>query len=196
MDTTPPPGSTGPDTAPRASITLRRATARDAAAFARINGHPDVQPNLMQLPYGAEERWTQVLADNLLPGRTDFVLVAERDGQVVCSAGLHPAGTQLRRRHVMSLGISVAPEAHGQGVGRALMAALCDYADDWGQVLRTELTVFADNARAIALYRRFGFEHEGTHRGYALRAGRYVDAWSMARLHPSPPQIAPGPALT
>lgn len=171
-------------------LTLRRATAQDGAAVARINSHPEVQPNLMQLPYGVEERWKQILGENLLPGRTDFVLVAERGGEVVGCGGLHPAGGQLRRRHAMVLGISVAPEAFGQGVGRTLMAAVCDYADHWGQVLRIELTVFADNARAIALYRRFGFEHEGTHRGYALRAGRYVDAWSMARLHPHPPVIA------
>jgi len=32
--------------------------------------------------------------------------------------------------------------------------------------------------------------HEGTHRGYALRHGRYVDVHSMARLHPNPPAIA------
>ena len=37
------------------------------------------------------------------------------------------------------------------------MTSLCDYADRWGQVLRIELQVFADNARAIALYRSFGF---------------------------------------
>ena len=33
------------------------------------------------------------------------------------------------------------------------------------------------------------FEIEGTYRGYAMRDGRYVDAYAMARLHPDPPQI-------
>ena len=70
------------------------------------------------------------------------------------------------------------------------MQALCDYADDWGQLLRIELTVFSDNARAIALYRRFGFEHEGLFRGYALRDGVYADCAAMARLHPRPPTFA------
>jgi putative acetyltransferase len=60
-------------------------------------------------------------------------------------------------------------------------------------VLRIELTVYDDNARAIALYRKFGFEIEGRHRGYALRDGRYVDALTMARLHPAPPAFAPAP---
>lgn len=172
------------------AFTLRRATPADAAEFARINSHPEVQPNLMQLPYGHVERWRQILADNDLPGRTDFVLLAERDGRMLGSAGLHPAGAALRRRHAAMLGISVAPEAQGQGVGRALMQALIDYADRWAQILRLELTVFTDNERAIRLYRSLGFEHEGTHRAYALRDGTYVDAHCMARLHPNPPQLA------
>jgi hypothetical protein len=38
------------------------------------------------------------------------------------------------------------------------------------------------NAAAIALYEKFGFEMEGTHRRYAFRDGAYVDAYSMARI--------------
>ena len=34
----------------------------------------------------------------------------------------------------------------------------------------------------IALYEKFGFEKEGTHRRYAFRGGEYVDAYSMARI--------------
>jgi putative acetyltransferase len=102
---------------------------------------------------------------------------------------LHTVGTALRRRHAMMLGISVAKAAQGQGVGSALMAALCDYADRWLGTLRMELTVFTDNEAALALYRKFGFEIEGTLRGYAMRDGRYVDAYAMARFHPSPPVI-------
>lgn len=171
------------------NLTLRRATPADAPEFVRITAHPDVQPNLLQLPYASVERWRQVLADNDLPGRSDMVLVAERDGRLLGSAGLHPAGQAVRRRHAATLGISVAPEAQGQGVGRRLLQALCDYADHWAHLLRIELTVFTDNERAIRLYRSLGFEHEGTLRAYALRHGRYADVHTMARLHPQPPLL-------
>lgn len=173
------------------TVTIRRATTQDAAAFARMMGDPEVLPNLMQLPYTSEEIWLQRLQDNNVPGKTDLSLAAERDGVVVGSAGLHPA-PQIRRRHAAMLGLSVAREAQGQGVGTALMQALCDYADDWAQILRLELSVFVDNDRAIALYRRFGFEHEGTHRAYAFRGGVYVDVHVMARLHPKPPRLPAG----
>lgn len=171
------------------SVTIRRAHPKDAAACARIMGEPAVFPGLLQMPYADEETWRTRLAETCAPGKTDLLLVAERGGEVVGSAGLHPAGAALRRRHAMFLGISVASAMQGQGVGSALMAALVDYADCWAQVLRLELTVFTDNAPAIALYRRFGFQIEGTHRAYALRDGTYVDAHAMARLHPRPPRI-------
>lgn len=170
------------------AIRIRRSQVSDAAAMARLMSHPEVLPGLLQLPYGNEEIWKQRLSDNLAPARSqDLHLVAELGGELVGSAGLNQAGPALRRRHVMQLGMAVAPEAQGRGIGKALMAALLDYADNWGQVLRIELGVYADNARAIGLYQRFGFEVEGRQRAYALRAGRYVDSLMMARLHPSPP---------
>ncbi|HET9642925.1 MAG TPA: GNAT family N-acetyltransferase [Burkholderiaceae bacterium] len=173
------------------NVTVRRATVADAAALARLMGHPEVFPQLLQLPFTDEEVWKVRLAESTAPGRPELVLVAEVNGEVVGNAGLHPVGPQLRRRHAMFMGIAVAPHAHRQGVGTALLQALCDYADQWAQVLRIELTVFVDNEPAIALYRRHGFEHEGTHRAFAMRGGRYVDVLSMARLHPSPPQLQP-----
>jgi putative acetyltransferase len=171
------------------TIMIRRATPKDAAAYARFMSHPHVFAALMQMPFTDEEVWRGRLADICTPGKTDLPLAAEMHGEVVGSAGLHPVSPMLRRRHVLTLGISVAPEVQGRGVGSALMVAMCDYADNWLGALRMELTVYTDNARAIALYRKFGFEIEGTHRGYALRDGTYVDAHAMARLHPRPPRI-------
>ncbi len=171
------------------SLVIRRATVQDAPAFARMMGDPLVYAGLMQLPYPSEEQWRARLSDVLAPGKADLMLVAQRGEEVIGSAGMHPAGPMLRRRHVMSLGLSVVSSAHRQGVGTALMQALCDYADNWGGVLRLELQVYIDNAAAIALYRKFGFVIEGTHRAYALRDGQLVDSHAMARLHPAPPQL-------
>ena len=173
------------------TITIRRARLDDAAAIAAMMGDPAVYPGLMQMPYASEEAHRARLADSLVPGKVDLSLVAELNGKVVGGSGLHPVGVALRRRHVMTIGISVLPEAQGQGVGTALMQAMCDYADRWMGTLRIELTVYVDNAAAIALYRKFGFEMEGRHRGYAMRDGRYVDAFAMARVHPNPPAIGP-----
>lgn len=170
-------------------ISVRRARPGDAAGFARLMADVEVYGNLMQLPWPTEEMWRARIEDMASPQRTDLQLVAERGGELVGSLGLHPHAA-LRRRHVAMLGISVALPAQGQGVGRALMQAACDYADRWGQILRIELTVYRDNQRAQALYRRFGFRVEGEHRAYALRDGQYADVLAMARLHPHPPSVS------
>jgi putative acetyltransferase len=172
-----------------ADVLIRRVRTTDAEAMARLMGDPDTLGNLLQLPYPSVEAWRTRLAEWDAPGRTDLLLVAEADGTLVGNAGLNPVGNALRRRHAMGLGITVAKEWQGRGVGSRLMTALLDTADRWLGCLRIELTVYTDNAAAIALYRKFGFEVEGTLRAFALRDGRYVDALTMARLHPDPPRI-------
>lgn len=171
-------------------VSIRRASPDDAEAFARMMGEPAVYLQLMQMPYAAVELWRERLSHGAAAAQPDLQLVAEAEGQVVGSAGLHSVGQALRRRHAMMLGISVTGAWQGRGVGRLLMQALCDYADRWLGLRRLELQVYADNVRAIALYRRFGFELEGTHRAYAMRDGALVDSLSMARLRPAPPHSA------
>ena len=69
-------------------------------------------------------------------------------------------------------------------MGTALLTRLLNYADRWLGVTRVELSVYTDNAPAIALYRRHGFEVEGTQRASVLREGVLIDVLMMARLAP------------
>ncbi len=170
------------------TLPIRRAVAGDAPGFARVMADPRVLAGTLQLPYPSEEFWRGRLAEPP-EGQVRLTLAADRGGEVVGWGGLYAASLSPRRRHVASLGIAIAVDAQGHGVGSALMTALCDYADGWLGLLRIELTVFSDNEVAIRLYRRFGFELEGTLRAFALRDGRYVDALTMARLHPQPPAL-------
>jgi putative acetyltransferase len=170
-------------------FSIRRCKPTDTSDIVRMMGEDAVYPGLLQTPYPSEERWRKILEGNDAPGNADLMLVAVSNEQVVASAGLHSAGPQIRRRHVAMLGISVSAQAQCQGLGTALMTALIDYADNWGHLLRIELTVYTDNHQAIKLYKKFGFAEEGIRRAFALRDGVYVDALGMARLHPNPPQL-------
>ncbi len=133
----------------------------------------------MQLPLqsleGVRKRFFSEMREGL------YHLVACVEEEVVGHLGLETF-TRPRRRHVGEIGMAVRDDWHGKGVGTALMEAALDLADNWLNLTRLELTVYADNAAGIALYEKVGFEIEGTHRRYAFRKGEYVDAYSMARI--------------
>ena len=166
----------------RPAIAIRRAVVGDAEAIQATFASPKAMAGTLQLPFPTVEMWRKRLAD--VPA-DDFLLVAEVAGEVVGNLGLHLASKAPRRRHAGAVGMSVRDDWHGRGVGTALMAAAIDLADNWLNYTRLELTVYTDNAAAMALYRRFGFEIEGTLKAYAFRGGCFIDAYTMARIAPS-----------
>ncbi|MGH8802394.1 MAG: GNAT family N-acetyltransferase [Casimicrobiaceae bacterium] len=177
---------------PTPTTRVRRAEVGDAAAVARTMATPRALAGTLQLPYPSASMWEKRIGE--LPA-DDHLLVAEAGGEVVGNAGLHRAGRSPRRRHAGIIGMSVRDDWHGRGVGSALLAAVIDLAENWAGYTRLELIVYADNAAALALYRKFGFTVEGTLRNYALRDGDYVDAYAMARFALSKP-LRTGDAAT
>ena len=161
------------------AVGIRRVEARDAEALHVMYSSPKTMAGTLQLPFPSVDLWRKRLAD--WPA-DDYMLVAEVRGDVVGNAGLHSMGRSARRRHAGYIGMAVRDDWQGKGVGTALMAAIVDLADNWMGYRRLELTVYVDNAAALALYRKFGFETEGTLREYSYRDGHYVDAYTMARL--------------
>ena len=85
------------------------------------------------------------------------------------------------RTHVGRLGIGLLPEYRGQKIGPRLLAATIADAFQKG-IARIELEVFATNARAIALYKKFGFVEEGRKRQARCLDGIYEDSICMALL--------------
>jgi putative acetyltransferase len=160
-------------------ITVRHAEPDDYEGLHRIFSGPKAIAGTMQLPLPSAEAWRKRLAE---PPEGLYSLVACVEGEVVGSIGLHTSPTRPRMRHVGSIGMAVRDDWQGKGVGTALMRAALDLADNWLGLTRVELTVYSDNAAGIALYEKFGFEVEGTHRRLVFRNGEYVDAYSMARL--------------
>ena len=99
---------------------------------------------------------------------------------IVGEAGLQ-GGSLERTRHVASLGIAVLRAYWGQGIGRALVLGLEDFAREAG-ILRIELSVMVHNARARSLYQRLGYEEEGVLRWAARIDGTLIDEVAMAKI--------------
>jgi L-phenylalanine/L-methionine N-acetyltransferase len=162
-----------------AQVIVRHAEPDDYQALHRIFSGPKAIAGTVQLPLPSAEAWRKRLVE--LPEGL-FSLVACVDDEVVGSLGLETSPTRWRMRHVGSIGMAVRDDWQGKGVGTALMEAALDLADNWLNLTRIELRVYVDNSAAVALYKNFGFEIEGTHRRLAFRNGEYVDAYSMARI--------------
>jgi L-phenylalanine/L-methionine N-acetyltransferase len=165
-----------------AQVIVRHAEPDDYQALHRIFSGPKAIAGTMQLPLPSAEAWRKRLVES---PEGLFSLVACVDDEVVGSLGLETSPTRSvrwRMRHVGSIGMAVRDDWQGKGVGTALMEAALDLADSWLNLTRIELRVYVDNSAAVALYKNFGFEIEGTHRRLAFRNGEYVDAYSMARI--------------
>jgi RimJ/RimL family protein N-acetyltransferase len=83
--------------------------------------------------------------------------------------------------HSAVLGMGVIDGYREQGVGKALMTATLGAAKAAG-LTRVELTVREPNLRAMKLYEKMGFVHEGVKRRGVCVDGQYEDLICMAVL--------------
>ena len=164
---------------PPPDILIRAMEPADIPDLTEAWNQPRAYAGTLQLPYTSVDA-RQKRSATLGPEVTRLVAVIE--GKAIGMIGLERFHN--RRSHVGSIGMAVHDAYAGRGAGTALMAAAVSLADNWLNLRRLELNVYADNARAIALYERFGFEREGLHRDYAWRDGAYVDSLAMGRIRP------------
>lgn len=160
-------------------VTVRAMREADGPDLFALYNQPAFRAGTLALPY---ESFEAVTAWATPRSPRDLHLVAEAQGRAVGAAALRPF--YGRRAHAAEFWLGVNEEFSGRGIGSRLLAAIVDTAENWLNVTRIEMTVFVDNARAITLYERFGFEIEGTHRAASFRDGAFVDVHSMARLRP------------
>jgi RimJ/RimL family protein N-acetyltransferase len=107
------------------------------------------------------------------------------DGSLVAVVGTEIVGNihvESTRHGFGEIGMLVAREWRGRGVGSALLAAAVDWAREQG-LHKLSLGVFAHNAAAIALYRKHGFVEEGRRvKHYRRASGELWDALDMGLL--------------
>jgi putative acetyltransferase len=164
---------------PLEGLKIRRAEAEDCSEICEMFESPKVYAGTMQVPYPSREYWRRRLSENT---QSVYTLVGIIDERIVGMVSVVTFPERPRRKHVGVIAICVDGDWQGKGVGAALMRAIVDLADNWLNLTRLELEVYADNEAAIHLYERFGFEVEGILRRHAFRDGEYVDSKVMGRL--------------
>lgn len=159
---------------------LRAIKPQDASEINRIRSMRGVMENMMSMPYDRDEVIQPL-------GKNSHMIVAVTDNgdgeRIIGSIGLSVC--EGRVRHVGGIGIMVDAEYQSNGVGSALLSAALDIADNWLMLVRVELETTTENKKGIALYKKFGFEIEGTRRMGVIQNGKYVDTYYMGRIRPA-----------
>ena len=169
------------------SVRIRRADPGDAQQLTELANAVSAEPEGWLISsdgdwrsVNEERRYLRAL--RRYPDAAVFVAETE-DGEIVgrlsVARDTHPASS-----HVADLGLMIARDWRGRGLGRSFLDTAAAWARENG-VRKLELHVFPWNEPALRLYERYGFEREGLRRGHYHRAGEDVDAILMAYRIPS-----------
>ena len=152
------------------SLEIRPARPDDAAAIAAIYNE-GIRGR--QATFETRERQPEDLLAWFDATQYPFV-VAERDGRVLGWA--HASSYRARDCYagIAEYSVYVASDAHGQGVGVALMTAFlraCEAAGFWKVLSR----IFPENTASLALCRKLGFREVGVYQKHGRLDGVWRD---------------------
>ena len=174
-DTLPAPAGRAADE----DVVVRPARPKDAASFLEMYASVAAEGRLIR-----SEEVRHPVRDYRSRFRRSWT---DEEAHIVAVVGDRVIGhVSLRRdehpvtRHVATLGMAVAADRRGRGVGTRLLSEAIRWARSAG-VLKLLLSVYPDNERAIALYRRFGFAEEGRLARQSRKSHGFEDEILMAR---------------
>jgi RimJ/RimL family protein N-acetyltransferase len=164
---------------------LRIAGPDDAVALMRLKQRLDEETSFMLPEPGERDGSIHALARHLeevsRSGNSVLIVAADR-GDLAGYVEL-VGGKFRRNRFTTHVVIGVLAEASGQGIGTGLLKEAVRWAAARG-LRRIELNVMAHNHRAIVLYERAGFVHEGRRVACLLIDGEFLDELYMAMILP------------
>ena len=113
-------------------------------------------------------------------------LVAELDGRVLGYAYAGPVKERAAYRWSCEVSVYLAPEARGNGLGRALYRELFTRLEARG-FRRLLAIITLPNEASVALHRALGFREAGRLERIGFKHGRWLDVtWMQADLGPDP----------
>lgn len=132
-------------------------------------------PEEINISVDSQSRFLQMIEND----PDNFMLAAYIDGRMVGNAAVTRVQDKIKYRHRANFGISLREEVCSIGLGTIMMQEILEIVRQ-SSFEQLELTVFADNERAIRLYEKAGFVKTGVlPRAYRLKDGSYHDEVQM-----------------
>ena len=162
-------------------LTVRSLCADDAEALSAFRNATYSETHFMAEEGASLEAMRNGLA-GCVESPVNFEVGAFAGEKLVGEFGVAQVRPHIKYRHRAVMGISVRKDYWGCGLGSYLMQLAIGQtrANGFEQL---ELGVYSDNARAIHLYEKFGFERYGIQpRAFKLKDGTYRDEIIMVKM--------------
>lgn len=166
------------------TLVIREAEPQDSAAllaFSKVMGSETdfLGTDARGWQQSVEEEAQTLAASLIAPDRGLFLALI--DGEIAGMFSVYPLNNKPRTKQNAVFGIAVRKSCWHLGIGTMSMVLAIDCAREWGYH-KLCLEAHADNSRALALYRRFGFAECGRRREHILVNGEYYDEILMELL--------------
>lgn len=161
--------------------TIRRLERQDIPQYIALIRFTDHETKFLGVDPDEKPPTMMQIMGSMKAGRQIAFVAEDEQGLIGHLGGFWRRGKNARLGHCINVGLAVMQDFWGQGIGNALMNAFEEWAAQNG-IVRIELEVMAHNERAVALYKKRGFEVEGLKKKSICVDGEYIDEYLMAKL--------------
>jgi len=164
-------------------IKVRQIKAEDAEKYMKLYSKLDEETNFRLYEPGErnislDEQAAEI--ESMINDGNSAIIVAE-DGEEPVGYLSAFGRSQNRVRHIVTIGIAILQSHVGMGIGTMLFKEIEVWAKEHNKH-RLELTVMENNPSAYGLYRKMGFEVEGTKKDSLFIDGKYINDIYMSKL--------------
>jgi RimJ/RimL family protein N-acetyltransferase len=126
------------------------------------------------------EAWEKFI-EKFISSHDSILLVAEYENEIIGVLNFS-SNRQPQCSHGGDFTVTITEHWRSRGVGTSLIESLLSWVNKHDSIFRVELEVFSNNQKAIKLYEKLGFFHEGVKRKAVLVANEFIDVIQMAWL--------------
>jgi len=165
-------------------IIIRTAILKDARDIIKIN--KEIVQEGKYILHEPDEYKPTMLKEktqirNLRNTNGSIYLIAEINKKITGYLTFKKGGVR-RTSHLGYISIFIKRKYREKGIGRLLMEELTEWAKQNPEIEKLSLLVFANNKRAIELYKKTGFKTEGILRKDMKIDGNYIDSILMYKF--------------
>ncbi|MHC0036173.1 GNAT family N-acetyltransferase [Pseudoneobacillus sp. C159] len=162
---------------------FRQAMLEDAFQFAELIHQVENSSNYMLFNPGERKKDPEARRKMLqaFQDKSNSAIFVCEDVEELIGYLIADGGFAEKNKHSAYLVVGISPGYRGRGIGKRLFEELFKWADQQ-QIHRLELTVVSENHQALALYKKMGFQIEGTKRDSLKINDKYVNEYYMSKL--------------